>query len=282
MSKKKVVIIGAGFGGLGAACLFAKAGYEVSIYEKNDTCGGRASLLEEHGFRFDMGPSWYLMPDVFEHFFSLLGEDLHQYISLQQLSPSYRIFDKQQGKQYDMYADVEKTIQQLDIIEPAAGEQFRRYLAQSKKQYEIAYDRFLFKNYSSVWDFFTWEVLTQGYKLSVFSTMDRYVKRFFKTSLVQKIMQYTLVFLGSSPYNTPALYNIMTHVDFNMGVFYPQGGIYEVTKALEIIAKKYKAKIYTNAPVSRIIVNDGHAKGIALKVGRVVIADIVISNADDQ
>ena len=240
---KRVIIIGSGFGGLGTACLLAKAGYAVTVLEKNEQPGGRASVFSDQGYTFDMGPSWYLMPDIFEHFFTLLGERVENYLDLKKLQPSYRIFFKGEDRVVDIYSDLEKDLPTLEALEPGCTPNVREYLARSGQQYQIAKNHFLFKNYNSIFDFLNLKTMIEGSRLSVFSKMDRYVKRFFKSSALQKIMQYTLVFLGSSPYNTPALYNIMSHIDFSMGVFYPQGGIYKLVEALVAIAQKNGAKI---------------------------------------
>lgn len=277
---KKVLIIGSGFGGLGSACLLAKAGYDVTVLEKNEQPGGRASVFEAQGYRFDMGPSWYLMPDVFEHFFTLMGERVEDYLNLKPLKPSYRIFFKDKQKTVDIFSDLEKDIPTLEKLEPGVGPRLREYLKRAAYQYDVAIRRFLYKNYDSPLDFLTWEAMIEGSRLSVFSKMDAYVRRFFKTDELQKIMQYTLVFLGSSPYNTPALYNIMSHIDFSMGVFYPQGGIYEVIRALVAMAEKHGAQIRTHAPVRKILVEEGITRGVELENGERIEADIVISNAD--
>ncbi len=291
-TQKKVIIIGSGIGGLATACILGKAGYSVEVFEKNEQLGGRLSVLEQDGFRFDMGPSWYLMPDVFEHFFKLIGEKVEDHLTLIPLAPSYRIFFKDEvipnmqttpdgsTSIIDMYADIEKTVATLDQIEPGAGEKFRDYLKRSEYQYGVAIDRFMYKNYSSVFDFLTWEMAKEGSKLSVFTKMNTYVSRFFAHDAIKKIMQYTLVFLGSSPYNTPALYNIMTHVDFNGGVFYPQGGMNEIVKALVNIGKKHGVVYHVNTPVSQIQTKDGHATSITLENGTSHTADIVVSNGD--
>ncbi|MDZ7786377.1 MAG: phytoene desaturase family protein [Candidatus Saccharibacteria bacterium] len=300
-NKPTALIVGAGFGGLGAACLLSKAGYNVTVVEKNEMVGGRASLFHvtknRYGtwkvtgskprkntpqFRFDMGPSWYLMPDVFEHFFNLLGEDVNELLDLRKLSPSYRIFYKDENKQVDIYSDLQKDLPTVEALEAGAGEALKRYLDQSKYQYEVAKDRFMYKNYDSIKDFFTREMAVEGRKLSVLRTMDKYVSKYFKTDEMRKIMQYPLVFLGSSPYNTPAIYNIMSHIDFNMGVYYPQGGIYTIVEKLRSIAQKNGTKFLLNAPVKKIIVKKGSAKGVRLQDGAVFSADIVISNADTK
>jgi phytoene desaturase len=277
---KKAIIIGSGFGGLGTACLLAKGGYEVIVLEKNEQPGGRASVFTEQGYTFDMGPSWYLMPDIFEHFFQLMGERVEDYLDLRKLQPSYRIFFKEKQQIVDIHSDLEKDIPVLEMLEPGCTPQIREYLKRSGYQYEIAKKHFLFKNYDSILDFLNWKTMIEGSRLSVFTKMDRYVKRFFKSDALQKIMQYTLVFLGSSPYNTPALYNIMSHIDFSMGVFYPQGGIYQVVNALVSMAKKHGAVIETGKEVKRILVNGGKASGVELADGSVREADLVISNAD--
>lgn len=279
MKKEHVVIIGSGFGGLGSACLLAKAGYKVTLLEKNEAVGGRASILEKDGYKFDMGPSWYLMPDVFEHFYTLLGEDINEHLTLKPLDPSYRIFFGGTDKVVDIYKGIEKNQKVFEDLEPGSTERFRDYLKRSEYQYNIALKSFVYKNYSSIRDFLTLRVATEGMKLSVFTTMDRYVKRFFKTDAMQKIMQYTLVFLGSSPYNTPALYNIMTHVDFNMGVFYPNGGIYAIIDSLKKIAEKHGVEIKTHTPATKILTENGKVVGVETPDGR-IDADIVISNAD--
>ncbi len=277
---KKVVIIGAGIGGLGAAGLFAKKGYDVTVLEKNSNLGGRANIFEHEGFRFDMGPSWYLAPDIFQHYFDLLGENVEDHLTLERLSPSYRIFFRNNGESLDINSDIETDAATFESIESGAGEKLRAYLKQSKYQYEVATQSFMFKNYDTIFDFFNKRVMTEGQKLSVFSTMHRFVSNFFKSKKLQQVMEYTMVFLGTSPYEAPALYNLMSHMDFNQGVFYPQGGFYELIKALAAIARKNGATLRTDSPVEQILVSNGKATGVRLADGEVVNGDIIISNAD--
>ncbi|MEQ1921304.1 MAG: phytoene desaturase family protein [Pyrinomonadaceae bacterium] len=277
---KKLVIIGAGIGGLGAAGLFAKKGYDVTVVEKNANLGGRANIFEHDGFKFDMGPSWYLAPDIFEHYFTLVGERVEDHLELKRLSPSYRIFFRNNGDSLDINSDIEKDTATFEAIETGAGEKLRAYLKQSKYQYEVATQSFMFKNYDRIWDFFNKRVMTEGQKLSVFSTMHRFVSKFFTSKKLQQVMEYTMVFLGTSPYEAPALYNLMSHMDFNQGVFYPQGGFYELIKALANIAEKNGAVLRTDSPVEKIIVRDKKAVGVRLESGEFIEADLVISNAD--
>jgi phytoene desaturase len=290
-NNKKVVIIGGGIGGLGTAILLAKKGYDVSIYEKNKNIGGRANIFETQvegvgKFVFDMGPSWYLMPDVFEHFFNSIGENVKDYLDLKKLSPSYRIFFKEEknekGEQLivDMHSNLEIDLKTFEKIEAGSDLKLKDYLEKSKYQYEIAKNGFMYKNYNSLFDFLNLRVMTEGPKLHIFSKMHNYVTKFFKSEILQKIMEYQLVFLGSSPYNTPALYNIMNHIDFDMGVYYPQGGIYQIISGLEKIALKNNVKIYTEKPIQKILTKDKKTVGVLLADNQEVKADIVVSNAD--
>ncbi len=277
----KAAIIGGGIGGLATACLLAKKGYAVQLFEKNDTLGGVANTFSAQGFTFDMGPSWYLMPDVFESFFSLIGERVEDHLDLIRLSPSYRIHFKDTGRHYDFYSDLRRDLATFEEIEAGSGDKLKEYLEKSKNQYEIALGGFMYKNYDTVFDFFNKQVATEGRKLEVFARMSDYVAKYFSTDEVQKIMEYQLVFLGSSPYNTPALYNIMSHIDFNMGVFYPRGGIYEIVKALRNIGEKLGVEYFTDAPVERILTGRNRkARGVRLENGAEYSADLIVANSN--
>jgi phytoene desaturase len=291
--QKKAIIIGAGFGGLSLSILLARDGWDVTILEKNEQAGGRASLMEvTHGelsdnaadrdkvaFRFDMGPSWYLMPDVFDRFFESVGEKTSDYYDLVRLQPSYRVTFKDYDQQVDIYGNLTKDTKTFDAIEPGSGQKLRDYLKRSAYVYDVSVNKFLYRNYDSAKDFMSPALAREAHKLSLLSTMDKYVSKYFKDPRLQQIMQYPLVFLGSSPYNAPALYNLMSHVDFNQGVFYPQGGLYKVTEALVNIAEKNGVKIMLNSPADKITVENGHAVGVKTK-GKTFAADAVISNAD--
>ena len=227
---KRLVAIGAGIGGLGTAGLFAKKGYDVTVLEKNYNFGGRANNFESGGFRFDMGPSWYLAPDLFEHYFDLLGEKVADHLDLKRLDPSYRIFFRNDSHPLDIHSDLAIDTLTFEAIEPGSGDKLRAYLKQSEYQYSVATEHFMYKNYDTVFDFLNRRVVTEGQKLSVFSKMHSFVSRFFKSRKLQQVMEYTMVFLGTSPYDAPALYNLMSHMDFNQGVFYPMGGFYELIR----------------------------------------------------
>lgn len=280
MNKKSVIIIGGGIGGLATACLLGKKGYTVTLLEKNTAVGGRASIYESDGFVFDMGPSWYMMPDIFEHFFELMGEDIKDYLKLKRLSPSYRIFLKSEKKQYDFYSDLEKTIATFESIEPGSGEKLRVYMKKTEYQYKIARQEFMFKNYDSIFDFLTWRVVTEGARLPLFSKVASIINSKFKSEILRKVMQYQTVLLGTSPGDAPGIYSMMNYVDFVEGVWYPEGGIYKIVEALESIARKHGVTIRTSTSVEKISVTDGVATGVRLTGGEELHCDIVISNAD--
>ncbi len=275
----RVVIIGAGIGGLAAACLLGKDGWGVTVIEKNEQVGGRAGYFEAAGFRFDAGPSWLLMTDVFERFFELIDENLHDHIKLVKLSPSYRVFYKNSGQQVDIWSNLAKDARTFEAIEPGAGEKLSKYLQKSEYIYELAKEKFLYKNYDSLGDFFTPKLLRYGKKLNVLSNLHAEAGKYFSDQLLQQIIEYPSVFLGTSPYKAPALYGFLNHVLFSQGVFYPMGGMFTLTQALENIAVKNGVKIILNTSATKIITADGQARGVIVGSEK-YMADIVISNAD--
>lgn len=279
--KKRVIIIGAGVGGIATACILAQAGYDVHVYEKNSGPGGRAGSFEAKGFRFDMGPSWYLMTDVFEKFYEILGEDISKHLELVRLEPSYRVYFKDTllGA-VDIFGDIERDAHTFESLEPGARNKLRAYLEKSSANYERAMDRFVYKNYDSIFDFFSLSTIQDGLRANAFQSMQKYVAQYFSNTEVQKIVQFPLVFLGTNPSNAPALYNILSHVDFRQGTYYPQGGMYRVVESLVAMAEKRGATFHYDAAVSEIRAAGGIASGITLDSGETIEADYIVSNAD--
>jgi phytoene desaturase len=280
MEKKSVIIIGAGLGGLALAGMLGKKGYKVTLVEKNEMTGGRARIFKDQGFTFDMGPSWYMMPDVFEHFFEILGEDINSHYTLEKLGPSYQITLKSDGKSYKFYADMEKNKALFESIEPGSGQVLEDFLAETKWQYELSKAEFMYKNYNSVRDFMTLRVMKQGAKLPLFKKQKQIIDKKFKSEILRKALQYQTVLLGTAPGDTPGIYTLMNYVDLVLGEWYPSGGIRSVPNALENIAKKYGAQILLNSPVKNIIVENDIATGVLLENGEIINADMVVSNAD--
>jgi len=277
----KVVIIGAGIGGLATANMLQKAGYEVHVYEKNDQLGGRAGLKEKNGFTFDTGPSWYLMPGVFKHHFDLFGLSVEKELALQKLSPAYKVFYESRtpltitGNQVTDKKTFEKE-------EAGAGEALGRYIKEGNEIYQLALKHFLYTNFSDPRDLVKKEILGQTGKLFklLLVPVHQRVRSFVKTKALQQILEYPMVFLGSSPFTAPSMYSLMSALDFKEGVFYPKRGIYSIITLLEKIGRSLGVEYHLNSPVKTINSQDGHATSVTLQDSSVITADIVISNAD--
>jgi len=278
MGEKKAIIIGSGFGGLAAAGLLAHDDFDVTVIEKNEQPGGRASVLKKDGFTFDMGPSWYLMPDVFEKFFAEFGKKPEDYMDLKRLDPSYRVFFSEDDY-LDISADINRNLDLFEKIEPGAKEKMKQYLELSKYEYEIAMKDFIYKDYRHLTDFFKPKLIIEGTKLHMFQKLDTFAQMFFKSEKIRKILEYTIVFLGGSPYDSPALYSLMSHVDFNMGVWFPKGGMGKLVEVMHKIAEEQGAKFIFNEPVEKILIEKGKTTGVKTSKNN-FNADIVIVNAD--
>lgn len=274
----EIVIIGAGFGGLAAAALLAKNGYKVTVLEKNEQPGGRASSLSAKGFRFDMGPSWYMMPDVFEKFFAEFGKTPADFYKLIPLKPQYRIFFDNEPF-IDVSHDVAQNRATFEKLESGSGKKLDAYLKESETKYDISMKSVLYKNMDSFFDLMNLDMAKVGLQMGVFQPMHSYIQRFFKHPKIQQILEYNLVFLGCSPKNAPALFSLMTHVDFNLGVWYPEGGITAVVNAFVKLGEEHGVKFVYNTPVEEIVIKDGKATHVKTS-SKTYKADVVISNAD--
>ncbi|NUB92965.1 phytoene desaturase [Haloterrigena sp. SYSU A558-1] len=277
LAGESVVVIGAGIGGLATACYLADAGADVRVIEKNEQVGGRASRLEKDGFRFDMGPSWYLMPDVFERFFGDFDRTPSDYYELTHLDPHYRLFFKD-GDRVDITPDLERTKTVFDEYEDGAGAALERYLEKSRENYEVGMEHFVYEDRTRLRDFIDPDVARQARGLSLLGSMQGHVADYFDHPKLQQIMQYTLVFLGGSPTNTPALYNLMSHVDFNLGVWYPDGGIAAVVDSIAQLGRELGVEYDTDRPATAIKGREG-AFLVETPEGP-VRSDLVVSNAD--
>ncbi|WP_435077756.1 phytoene desaturase family protein [Halococcus sp. AFM35] len=275
---RTVSVVGGGFGGLSAACYLAAAGADVTVLEKNGQVGGRASQFEQEGFRFDMGPSWYLMPDVFERFFGHFDADRADYYGLERLDPHYRVFFKD-GDRVDLTPDRDQVRAVFESYEEGGAAAFDDYLDRSERTYEAAMERFVYTDRPRLRDWVDTEVFRSApVGLNLLRSMESHVSNYFEHPKLQQIMQYTLVFLGGSPKNTPALYTMMSHVDFNLGVHYPEGGFGGVVAGIADLAEELGVTIETDAEVAEITRRrDGFS--LATAAGEHT-PDIVVSDAD--
>jgi phytoene desaturase len=245
-------IVGAGIGGLSAAAYLARDGADVTVYEQRSEVGGVAGTLVDGEFQFDTGPSWYLMPELFERFFDHFDSQPADYYDLERLDPNYRVYWKD-GDSVDVPADPGAAAELFESYEDGGGEAFERYLEQAEEAYEIGMNRFVMANRWRLRDYVSTDVARSGRGINFLGTMDEHVSEYFDHPKLQQLVQYTLVFLGGSPYNTPALYTLMSHVDYGLGVYYPQGGMSAFIDALESVAREQGVEIRTETPVTGLV-----------------------------
>lgn len=278
---RTAVIIGAGFGGLALANLLAKSGVAVKIYEQHNQPGGRAGQLKKDGFTFDTGPSWYLMPEIFEHYFDLLGEKPQDHYELTRLDPGYNVTFAD-GSSVKIHGDKRKDGKTFDTVHPGSDKILQRYLDQSEEIYRLAVKEFLYNNFASAQQILPKNMIRHIPRLIMLAgrTMDSYLRGYFKNEKLRQILEYPAVFLGASPFKAPALYSLMSYLDFRQGVFYPQGGMYKLVTALTSIGQKLGVEYHYSKAVKAILYDDRKATGIELVDGTKVFADIVVSNAD--
>lgn len=258
--------------------LLADRGYEVKIVDKNGRPGGVARVYKEKGYTFDMGPTWYLMPEVFERYFELIGSSVEREYRLFDLDPSYRVFFSP-GDVVDIKRDPKHNQEIFESFEKSGGEKLKRYLGEAAKKYDIALNHFLYHDYLKFTDFLDPVIVTNGLKLHAFAKLDSYVKRFFSSDKARKILEFNTVFLGSSPQKTPALYSLMGHVDLSQGIRIPEGGIGSFIDALYTNCLDRGVQFYFDFPVREIITEGKKAQGIAGDQS-MLFSDIVLATPD--
>ena len=280
---KNIVVIGSGFAGLSTACFLAKAGFAVTVVEKQATPGGRARQLIQDGFMFDIGPSWYWMPDVFERFFNEFQKKVSDYYSLDRLDPSYRIY--WQDGEMNVPANYNELKNLFESIEQGSGVQLDKFLAEANYKYQVGINKLVHKPGQSITEFLDWDVIKGVFKLDVFTNMKKHVGKYFKNPKLQQLMEFPVLFLGALPQNTPALYSLMNYADIKLGTWYPQGGMYKIVEGMYSLANELGVKFEFNSDVQQIDVIDGKAKSITYnqtnqQLPITVSADVVISAAD--
>jgi phytoene desaturase len=275
---KKVAVIGAGFAGISAATCLAKAGMDVTVFEKNSLPGGRARKLVASGFTFDMGPSWYWMPDVFEKYFALFGKQPADYYTLERLSPSYRIVYSQ-NDYLDIPAGTDALCALFEKLEPGSGKHLIRFLEEGKLKYEIGVNDLVYKPGLSLMEFADLGLIKNAFKLHVFQSISTYIRKFFKESRIVKLLEFPVLFLGATPEETPALYSLMNYADMVLGTWYPKGGMYKIVEGMVSIAEEVGVKFCYNATVDQIAVENGKAIGLNVD-GSYHPFDFIVAGAD--
>lgn len=273
---KKIAIIGSGFSALSASCYLAKSGYEVNIFEKNKTIGGRARQLKKEGFTFDIGPTWYWMPDVFDRFFDDFNTKSSDFYELEKLNPAYSVyFDK------DDYITIEDTLEKIYLAfekeEVGSSKKLKKFIDNAQDNYEVAIKDLVYRPGVSPLELVT--PITIKKINQFFSTIKRDVRKEFKNERLAQILEFPVLFLGAKPSNTPSFYSFMNYADFGIGTFHPKKGMYQVVLAMETLAKSLGVTITTESSIDKIVVENGNATGI-ISNGKTYNADIVLSGAD--
>lgn len=273
---KKIAVIGSGFSALSASCYLAKQGNQVTIYEKNETIGGRARQLKKEGFTFDIGPSWYWMPDVFERFFNDFGKSVSDYYKLDKLNPAYKVFF---GKESSIIIEdtLEKIYNAFENEEKGSAKKLKKFIDEARDNYDVAIKELVYRPGVSPLELITKETIKKVGQF--FSTISREVRKEFDNQKLIQILEFPVLFLGAKPSNTPAFYSFMNYADFGLGTWHPRGGMYQVILAMEKLATSLGVKIHTNATVEKIVVEQGKTTGIVSN-SEYIKADIVLSGAD--
>lgn len=278
MGQDKVIVIGGGFAGLSAACFLAKAGKQVTLLEKNSTTGGRCRAFEAEGFTFDMGPSWYWMPDVFERFFQSFGHTTADFYELVRLDPSYQVFFSD-GDIVKLPADYKELRQLFESYEPGSATKLDKFLKDAAYKYEVGLGEYVHKPSLSVTEFIEWKVIASFMKMDLFSNISKEIRSKFKHPKLVELLEFPVLFLGAKPEDTPALYSLMNYADIKLGTWYPMGGMVEIPKAMTKIALSLGVNIVTDSPVTALNVEGRKIESVSVG-GITYYADDIVSSAD--
>lgn len=273
----KVAVIGSGFAGLATAAYLGKQGHEVTVLEKNSEIGGRARQFNANGYKFDMGPSWYWMPDIIEGFFNDFGYSASDFYELVSLDPQFEMVFE--DGQLAVPKDMEEIGQVFEQLEPGAKKQLNKFMKAAKYKYQVGMKDFVNKPCHSWTEFFSPKIFKSALKLNLLSNFRNYVQRFFKHPWLVSLMEFPVIFLGSSPKDIPAMYSLMNYGGYALGTWYPKGGFVEIINAMAQVAKKQGVKILCGQPVSQIITTQTKATGVIVNK-RFLPFDAVVASSD--
>jgi len=275
---KKVCVIGSGFAGLSAACCLGQEGYDVTIFEKNSSAGGRARKLETQGFLFDMGPSWYWMPDVFENFFARFDKKSSDFYPLTRLDPSYRIFFSE-SDHWDLPAGSHALGDFFESIEKGSRAKLATFLEEGKYKYETGMQDLVYNPGLSIFELLKWKLFQGIFKLNVFQSVTAHVKKHFNDPRLIQLLEFPVLFLGASAEETPALYTLMNYADMALGTWYPMGGMHKIVEAMVQVAENHGVKFEFNSPVEKINVLGDRAVSVSAN-GIERYFDFIVAGAD--
>ena len=275
---RKIIVIGSGISSLSAASFLSKEGNDVTIIEKNKQIGGRARKFETDGFTFDMGPSWYWMPDVFEDFYNKFDHTTSDFYNLERLDPSYRVYWKDDSFT-DVPADMEALEQWFEDHEKGSALKLRSFLKDAEVKYKVGMQDLVYKPSMSVFEFANAKVLKGLLNMNLFSSFGKFIRSYFSNEKIIGLLEFPVLFLGAMPNETPALYSLMNYADIKLGTWYPQGGMHKFVEAFEKIAKENNVKFVTGEEVISFKKVDREVKTVVTNK-KEYSADIVISGAD--
>jgi phytoene desaturase len=275
---KKVAVIGSGFAGIAAASCLAQNGYDVTVFEKNSTPGGRARKFESNGFLFDMGPSWYWMPDVFEKYFEQFGKKISDVLDLKRLDPSYRVFYSKTDV-WDIPAEAERVCDFFERVEPGSSLHLKKFLEEGKYKYDIGINKLVYKPGLSLAELVDAELAKGVFKLHVFQSVSTYVRKYFKDPRLIQLLEFPVLFLGAPATKTPALYTLMNYADMALGTWYPMGGMHTIIEAMVDVAREVGVKFAYNSEVTNIQVSEKTITGIEVNNATEKI-DYLVAGAD--
>jgi phytoene desaturase len=278
MKQKKIAIIGSGFSGLSAAAYLAKEGYKVHVFEKNECLGGRARKFEIDGFSFDMGPSWYWMPEVMEAFFKDFDSTVSDHFELKKLSPAFDIIFEG-NEVISIPNDYNELKKIFDIIEPGSSIELDIFMKDAEKKYDISFSKLIEKPGLSVKEYLDYETIKAAMNLSLFGSYQKMVYKKFKNPKLRALMEFPVLFLGAKPAKTPSLYSLMNYAGLKLGTYYPMGGFYSLVEGMVAVCKKQGVTFHTNANISKINITEKKATSLEVN-GSLVEVDGVIGSAD--
>lgn len=274
----KVIVIGSGFSGLSVATSLADKGYEVTILEKNSVAGGRARVFQAEGFTFDMGPSWYWMPDVFDNYFAKFNKNTSDYYDLVRLDPSYSVI-LEGNETINLPASIDKLGDLFESMEAGSKEKFQEFLRQAEYKYDVGINQFVWKPSTSITEFLSLKLLYDVVRLDVFQSFASHIRKFFKDEKILKLMEFPILFLGATPENTPAMYSLMNYAEMKLGTWYPMGGMFKIVEGMVKLAEEKGVKVLLNQDVKKIEVANGSAKKVITNQGEFT-ADVIVASAD--
>lgn len=275
---KKITVLGSGVSSLATASFLAKAGHDVTILEKNDSIGGRARQFEAEGFVFDMGPSWYWMPEVFEKFYNKFDHTASDFYDLVRLDPSYRVIWPD-GTSTDIPANLQSFYDLFESIEAGSAEKLKKFLAEAAYKYDVGINDLVYKPSLKWSEFADMRILKGLFKMHLTSSFSGYIRKYFQNPKILSLLEFPILFLGAMPQKTPALYSLMNYADIELGTWYPMGGMYKIIEAFEKVALEQGVKIQRSQEVTgfeyanKLITH-------AITSTQKVASDYVVSGAD--